>query len=296
MQVFHKEVEFVTAKIFNTTFLVSIIACTIFFGKRSTSQSSIENDRHSYMVRIQSGSFMMGSASGEKYERPVHSVHLSAFWIDQYEVTVRDFGKFVKETKYITDAEKSGWSVVFDTKKGEGTTVIGANWRQPEGPNSRAYPRHPVCQVSWNDAQAYALWRGKRLPTEAEWEYAARGRLQGKMYPWGDQLKPNGRYMANLGTHDDGYASRSPVGAFPSNGYRLFDIAGNVWEWTSSLYKSYPYKVDDGREDAADAGRRVVRGGSFDYGVGLVRCACRSHDSPGSRLDDLGFRVMSPGS
>jgi len=139
----------------------------------------------------------MGANDGMPYEAPVHEVTVKSFWIDEREVTVTEFSKFVSATGYKTDAEKFGWSGVFNMKTGEWEKVDGANWRHPDGTDSQPKPDEPVCQISWDDALAYAKWAGKRLPTEAEWEYAARGGLVGKTYAWGDELRPNGKLVAN---------------------------------------------------------------------------------------------------
>src|SRR5437764_4191584 len=191
------------------------------------------------MVFIKGGTFSMGTDDGMPDEAPVHQVALQSFWMDAHEVTVAEFAKFVAATNYETDAEKFGWSGVFNMKTGAWENVNGASWRHPDGPASQANSDEPVCQVSWHDAAAYARWAGKRLPTEAEWEYAARGGLTGKRYAWGDELRPGGKPVANWwqghfperNTGEDGYIGRAPVGQFAPNGYGLFDMAGNVWEW-----------------------------------------------------------------
>jgi formylglycine-generating enzyme required for sulfatase activity len=240
------------------------------------------------MARIEGGSFAMGTNGGFPYEGPVRDVTVKSFEIDVTEVTVARFAEFVKAASYKTEAEKFGWSGVFDRKAGEWKRVNGADWKHPEGPKSNAPPDEPVTQVSWNDAAAFAKWAGKRLPTEAEWEYAARGGLAAKAYPWGDDLRPGGKYLANWwqGTFpvknsgEDGFVGRAPVGRFPPNGYGLYDMAGNVWEWC---------------EDWFDRSERVMRGGSWlcseNYCRGY-RAAARGHSTPDTGLNNVGFRCV----
>ena len=174
------------------------------------------------MVRIKGGSFRMGRTTECRYEAPVHTVEVETFYIDEHEVTVAEFAKFVDATKYVTDAEKLGWSEVFDMVEREWKRVDGADLRHPEGADSTANSNEPVCQISWNDAIAYACWTGKRLPTEAEFEYAERGGLDQKEYAWGDELEPQGKYLANWwqgefpdkNTGEDGFVGRAPVLVF----------------------------------------------------------------------------------
>lgn len=202
------------------------------------------------MTLLPGGEFLMGAEAEMPYEAPVHKVMLKPFWIDQKEVTVADFERFISETKYVTEAENFGWSGVFDEKSSEWTRGDGANWRYPDGGKIPAPPNEPVTQVSWNDAVAYAKWAKKRLPTEAEWEYAARGGLVSKKFAWGDELLPNGNPVANWwqgyfpekNTAEDGFSKRAPVGSFAPNGYGLYDVTGNVWEWTSDWYDENYYK------------------------------------------------------
>lgn len=219
--------------------------------------------------------------------------------MDRHEVTVADFERMVQATGYVTEAEKWGWSGVFDTQKNEWTAVNGASWRYPKGKNHPpAKPNEPVIQVSWNDANAYARWAGKRLPTEAEWEYAARGGSQDKIYAWGNELQPSGTWMGNwwqgffpdTNTVADGFAELAPVGSFPPNAYGLYDIAGNVWEWTSDWFSNgYLSKSFSSKE-------KVIRGGSWlccdNYCAGY-RVAARQKTPIDSGLNNLGFRCVA---
>lgn len=257
------------------------------------------------MALIKGGAFQMGTNDGLAVEGPIHQVALKSFWIDRHEVTVAQFAEFVKATGYKTVSESEGWSGVFDTRAGEWKKADGADWQHPEGPQSTASLNEPVTQVSWNDAAAYAKWAGKRLPTEAEFEYAERGGFAGKKYAWGDALSPEGKYMANcwqgifparnLGL--DGFIGRAPVGAFPPNAYGLYDMTGNVWEWCADwfgedYYKKSPSANPPGPASGAD---HVIRGGSWlcseNYCTGY-RAAARNHTAPDTGLNNLGFRCV----
>jgi sulfatase modifying factor 1 len=255
------------------------------------------------MVLVKGGTFLMGTNDGMQYEAPAHETLVNSFWIDTTEVTVAEFGKFIKATGYRTDAEKFGWSGVFNLKTGEWENVKGANWRHPDGPKSEAATDEPVCQVSWSDAAAYAKWAGKRLPTEAEWEYAARGGLAEKEYAWGDELRPNGKPVANWwqghfpdnNTGEDGFTGRAPVRSFQPNGYGLYDVAGNVWEWCADWYADDYYRQSphDNPPGPASGTERVIKGGSFLCAENFCtnyRVAARSHATPDSGLNNLGFR------
>jgi sulfatase modifying factor 1 len=255
------------------------------------------------MILIKGGTFQMGSEDGMPYESPVHAVELNSFFLDDHEVTVAEFSEFVTATSYRTDAEKFGWSVVFDLKTHEWIKGDGADWRHPEGPGSTSAENEPVCQVSWNDASEYAKWAGKRLPTEAEFEFAARGGLDGKEYAWGNELKPDGKLLANWwqgnfpdrNTVEDGFLSRAPVRSFPPNGYGLYDITGNVWEWCSDRFDEIYYENSPkhGPKGPDKGDERVIRGGSFlcagNY-CANYRVAGRSHSTPDSGMNNLGFR------
>ncbi|MDQ3061533.1 MAG: formylglycine-generating enzyme family protein [Acidobacteriota bacterium] len=257
------------------------------------------------MVFIEGSAFTMGTNDGMAYEAPAHEVSLKSFWIDEAEVTVKDFEKFVEATNYVTEAERFGDSGVFDFENKNWTMRKNANWRQPEGANSKANGDEPVTQVSWNDANAYAKWAGKRLPTEAEWEFAARGDLKDKEYAWGDELRPDGKPVANWwqgefpakNMVEDGFAGRAPVKSFAPNGYGLHDVAGNVWEWTADWYDADYYKTSP-REDpqgATSGAERAMRGGSFLCAENFCtnyRVAGRSHSSPDTGLNNVGFRCV----
>ena len=255
------------------------------------------------MVFIKGGKFLMGSNGEMPDEAPVHEVTVKSFWIDRHEVTVTEFAKFVKATGYQTEAERFGWSGVFDAQAGEWKKVDNATWQHPDGPESSASPDEPVTQISWNDAAAYAKWAGKRLPTEAEWEYAARGGLAGNRYAWGNELRPNGRPVANWwqgvfperNTGEDGYIGRAPVGKFPPNGYGLYDVGGNVWEWCADWYDE-GYYAESPKNDprGPETGtERVMRGGSWmcsENYCSNYRVAGRSHATPDTGLNNVGFR------
>lgn len=257
------------------------------------------------MVLISSGDFEMGTKDGMPFESPVHKVKVNAFLIDEHEVTVAEFARFVEATGYKTEAEKFGWSGVFDMKTGEWERSAGADWRHPDGPASVARSDEPVCQISWNDANAYAGWAGKRLPTEAEWEYAARGGLAGKKYAWGDDLRPNGTPVANWwqgtfpsqNTGEDGFIKRSPVKSFAPNGFGLYDVAGNVWEWCADRYDDeyYARSPEDNPKGPEAGPEHVIRGGSWMCAENFCtnyRVAARSHATPDTGLNNLGFRCV----
>ena len=222
------------------------------------------------MRHIDGGTFAMGSDEFYPEERPVHRVTLDGFWIDEHPVTAADFRRFVRETGYVTLAERPlspdeypdadpdllvPGSLVF--RKTDGPVglndvrnwweyVPGAYWKKPSGAGStiNGRDRHPVVQVAYEDAEAYATWVGKALPTEAEWEYAARGGLDGARFAWGDEEVVDGKRLANTwqgdfpwhNTREDGFEGTSPVKSFPPNGYGLYDMCGNVWEWTSDFF------------------------------------------------------------
>jgi eukaryotic-like serine/threonine-protein kinase len=259
------------------------------------------------MVFVPAGEFTMGSDDGLENEQPVHTVTLTGFWIDQTEVTNALFSEFVEETQYQTDAEKAECSYVVDLATDTWNCVPSAVWNHPGGQSSdlSGLEMHPVVQVSWNDATSYCGWAGRRLPTEAEWEKAARGE-DGRIYPWGDE--PITSSLINFAdiaygtgwavkTVDDGYTFTSPVGSFPDgkSPYGAYDMGGNVWEWVSSLFEPYPYNVDDGREEPGSEGVRGLRGGSWDDVAYNVRTTIRFRGKPTFTVSYTGFRcAVSP--
>jgi sulfatase modifying factor 1 len=277
-------------------------------------------------VRIPGGSSEIGDAFNEGYatdgEVPVHDVALPDFHMDAVTVTNAAFATFSKATGYVTDAEDLGISAVFhlafsgDRRHLVGSAtgtpwwlvVSGANWRAPEGPGSDVSKRssHPVVHVSWNDAQAYCAWAGKRLPTEAEWEYAARGGLTRRRFAWGDDLTPRGRWMCNIwqgrfptiNTLDDGHLTTAPVKSYRPNGYGLWNTAGNVWEWCSDWFDSdYYASAPTGSPSGPETGQnRVMRGGSYlchDSYCNRYRVAARSSNTPDSAAANIGFRCAN---
>jgi sulfatase modifying factor 1 len=246
-------------------------------------------------VTVPAGEFLMGSRKwidqqAMEDEMPQHWVYVAAFRISRTPVTVAQFQAFVEATGYVTTAENEGANYVWGGIYWQ--FIQGADWRHPRGPESSiaAKMQHPVTCVSWEDAQAFCRWAGVRLPTEAEWEKAARG-TDGRIWPWGN-IWDAGR----CNTWEGGPQDTTPVGAYPGGAspYGVLDMAGNVWEWTSSLYKPYPYEAHDGREDPTAEGGRVVRGGSWNCNQDVARCAIRYWNLPRDSLDYLGFRVVSP--
>ncbi len=269
------------------------------------------------------GRFAMGDSFGEGYatdgETPVHDVDLDAFRMDATTVTNAQFAAFVKDTGHVTGAEEFGVSAVFHLafagdrrdvlNRAAGTpwwlAVRGASWRAPEGPGTDVSRRqnHPVVHVSWYDAEAYAAWAGKRLPSEAQWEYAARGGLDRARFAWGDELTPRGRWVCNIWqgtfpTHnsgDDGFLTTAPVSSYSPNGYGLSCTAGNVWEWCADwfdagYYEQSPHHDPRGPESGE---QRVMRGGSYlchDSYCHRYRVAARSSNTPESTAGNIGFR------
>jgi formylglycine-generating enzyme len=288
------------------------------------------------MVRVPGGSFVMGSDKFYREERPARRALVEEFWMDSHPVTNAMFGEFAAATGYLTLAERTPdrasypaadpellvpGSLVF-SKPAQPVSlrdyrawwayVPGASWRHPEGPESSlaGRERHPVVHVSHEDARAYADWAGKSLPTEAEWEFAARGGLDGASYPWGDEFAPEGQLLANIwlgrfpweNLKEQGSQGTSPVQAFPANGFGLYDVVGNVWEWTASPFgdeapaAGSPCCVSAG--EAASSSRWVVKGGSHLCAPNFClryRPAARQGQTSDTSTGHIGFRCIVRG-
>ena len=338
-----------SALIIGGLFFVFIVNAMFWVGKKAL---EIRRDRDATllassgaagdMVLIPAGKFTMGSNDGQTDEKPLHDVKVDAFWMDKTEVTNAQFARFVQETGYVTLAERP-----IDPKQFPGVPpeqlkpgaitftppprvetlddhmqwwsyTPGANWRHPEGPKSHIDGREkfPVVQVCWEDAVAYAKWAGKRLPTEAEWEYAARGGLVHNPFIWGREKVPGGKWMANIwqgsfpneNTGEDGFKAVAPVGSYTPNGYGLHDMAGNVWEWCAdwylpNYYEKSPRTNPPGPDTSFDPNepgvmKRVTRGGSFmcsDMYCRGYRPSARMKTSPDTALAHTGFRCVKSG-
>ncbi|GAA4917300.1 formylglycine-generating enzyme family protein [Streptomonospora salina] len=274
------------------------------------------------MVFLDGAEFLMGSEDDRAYpddgEGPVRTVELSPFWISPTAVTNTQFAAFVDATGYRTEAERFGWSFVFGgllpddfppTRGVVGTPwwrqVEGASWRHPFGPQSGTdgIADHPAVHVSWNDAQAYCDWAGLRLPTEAEWEYAARGGIRGCAFPWGDELEPAGEHRMNVwqgafpreNTRADGWYGTCPVDTFPANGFGMYNMTGNVWEWCRDRFDPGTAATDTRRDPSgpAEGARRSARGGSYlchESYCRRYRVSGRQGIAPDSSIGNTGFR------
>jgi formylglycine-generating enzyme required for sulfatase activity len=341
-----------------TSWIIATLALLALAGTLGYALNEAKKTPPKGMVWIPGGDFLMGcEISGESFcslegsnltgdAQPIHKVHVDGFWMDQTEVTNAQFEQFVKATGYVTVAERKpsaedfpgvapeelvAGSAVFTSTAGKvplsnllqwWTYVPGADWRHPSGPDSSLTGKetHPVVQIAYEDAEAYAKWAGKRLPSEAEWEFAARGGLAQKFFAWGDEFKPEGKWMANTYQGDfpvadraeDGFAGTAPVGQFPPNGYGLLDMSGNVWEWCSDWYQpdyyqelaqtgtvannpKGPVASFDPAEPAAK--KRVHRGGSFlctDQYCTRYMVGTRGKGEISSAANHLGFRCVQP--
>lgn len=287
------------------------------------------------MVWIKPGGFTMGSIDGDEDEKPIHDVKIKGFFIDRTEVTNEEFARFVTATNYVTVAEKPGPSgqpagsfgfappasvTDFKNELQWWKFVPGASWKHPVGPDSNIVGRekYPVMHVAWADADAYARWAGKRLPTEAEWEYAARGGVDRLRYPWGNELLREGRWAMNAwqgrfplqDNGVDGFRSLAPVASFPANGYGLYDMSGNVAEWCADWYLPDYYKQTSKGKSSRDnppgpaqsydpaepaVWKRVIRGGSWlscEETGGAYRNSARGKLAPDVPLPTVGFRCV----
>lgn len=326
------------------TFLLSFFVPLSFAAHSHAQPASSSLPQPSGMVLISEANFEMGCKDcGLQDALPLHSVRLSSFWMDATPVTNAAFRNFVRQTGYKTIAERPllakdypgvpedqlvPGSAVFSPPAqvtsltnalAWWTYVHGASWSQPEGPRSDIRKRedHPAVHIAYADAEAYCQWAGKRLPTEAEYEYAARGGLQGKRYTWGDDLKAGKRWAANIwqgkfpteNTVEDGFKGTSPVRAFPANGYGLYDMAGNVWQWTADWYRGDTYAQDEAKgtvhnprgpatsHDPGEPGvpKRVQRGGSFlcsDQYCTRYLVGSRGKGAIDSAGSNIGFRCV----
>ncbi len=291
-------------------------------GRQRIRSGSIEE-----MVRLDGGSFLMGTDFADGFpvdgEGPIRRVTLDAVYVDRYPVTNANFAEFTSKTGYRTEAERFGWSFVFrghipieqrsalieDTVLGAEWwgKVSRADWRHPEGPDSTLENRlhQPVVHVSWNDAHEFASWAGKRLPTEAEWEFASRGGLEQKLFPWGDDLTPNGNHLCNVwqgdfpevDTAEDGFSAPAPVDAFPPNAYGLYSVTGNTWEWCLDWFHATFHAVGTRLNPAGPerGGSKVMKGGSYlchrSY-CNRYRVAARTSNTPDSSTTNIGFRCV----
>jgi sulfatase modifying factor 1 len=333
----------------------SVMAATVAFQPTVPNSKPVAHPGPAGMLWIPGGEFSMGAAEmagmnnvgmeATTDSRPVHRVYVDGFYMDKTDVTNAQFTKFVKATAYVTVAEHKpraedfpgappenlvAGSVVFTHPEGPvplndhlqwWSYVNGADWRHPTGPDSSIKGRdnYPAVQIAYEDAQAYAKWAGKRLPTEAEWEFAARGGLTGRPFVWGDDFRPGGKWMANThqghfpdsDTGEDGVAGLTSVAHYPANGYGLYDMAGNVWQWTSDWYRPDYYKTlassggvarnPQGPEasfDPAEPGQlmRVHRGGSFlctDQYCSRYMVGTRGKGEVSTGTNHLGFRCVS---
>jgi formylglycine-generating enzyme required for sulfatase activity len=276
------------------------------------------------MVEIPAGAYRLGSDADEGEpsdgEAPSRIVQLHRFRMARTAVSNRDFARFINQTGYVSLAEETGLSFVFagllpdDFPPTRGVVdapwwreVEGACWYQPEGPGSSIDTRadHPVVHVSWHDAMAYCRWAGARLPTDAEWECAARGGLHQNRFAWGDDLTPNGQHRCNiwqgrfpmLNSTDDGYYGTAPVDAFEPNGYGLFNVCGNVWEWCADWFDNHFSGADlNNPRGPVQGHRRVIRGGSFlchESYCNRYRVAARSSNTPDATTSHTGFRCAA---
>ncbi|WP_321279585.1 formylglycine-generating enzyme family protein [Marinifilum fragile] len=291
----------------------------------------INNANFDDMICIPKGEFLMGTdyekAYPEDAEGPIRSVAVDSFYIDKHAVSNLKFSDFINATGYITDAEKFGWSFVFHLLLPQNEArhlmqigrsvaglewwlqVEGACWKTPEGPSSNFFGKenHPVTHISYNDAYAYSKWAGKRLPTEAEWEYAARGGLEQNLFPWGNELTPNGVHQCNIwqgnfpnsNSLNDGFLGTAPVNQYEPNNFGLYNMCGNIWEWCQDWWTDDPNQKGGNYNpqgpDLDPMNRKLMKGGSFlchDSYCNRYRVAARTSNTIDSSTSNLGFRCV----
>ena len=295
--------------------------------RMAVSRLTVRAGSTSEMIKLDGGPFWMGTENPEGFpadgEGPVRRVTVDPFFMDRYAVTNEQFTEFTKATSYKTDSERFGWSFVFhghipkdlypnvveDTALGIEwwCKVPGADWQHPEGPHSSIDARrhYPVTHVSWADCTAFAKWAGKRLPTEAEWEYASRGGLEQKIYPWGDELTPGGKHLCNIwqgefpmgDSGDDGFTAPGPVNSYEPNGFGLYTITGNAWEWCNDwFHPAWHVTATKYNPVGPPTGtRRVMKGGSYlchkSY-CNRYRVGARTSNTPDSATTNISFRCV----
>lgn len=248
--------------------------------------SFIPSPKHKGMVLIPAGTFLMGNNEGSDFEKPVHEVYLADYWMDETLVTNQQFIEFIEETGYTTDAEctGAGWGY----KDDQFSLVEGLSWKSYALPHRKD---HPVVLVSWNDAVAFAQWAGKQLPTEAQWEKAARGGLVGKFYPWGDA--PPNRTQCNFSRPPGEMPGTVSVKDFTANGYGLYTMVGNVWQWCADWFGSYCYNGNDTPDVPNSGSHRVRRGGAWNVIQPFrLRCSNRGAMEANSAVPNVGFRCV----
>ena len=295
--------------------------------RMAVSRQTVRAGSTSEMIRLDGGPFWMGTENPEGFpadgEGPVRRVTVDSFFMDRYAVTNENFTEFTKATGYKTDSERFGWSCVFqghiskdlypnvveDTARGIEwwCKVPGSDWQHPEGPHSSIGTRrhYPVTHVSWADCTAFAKWAGKRLPTEAEWEYSSRGGLEQKIYPWGDELTPGGKHLCNIwqgefpmaDSGDDGFTAPGPVNSYEPNGYGLYTITGNAWEWINDWFHPAWHVTATKKNPVGPptGARRVMKGGSYlchkSY-CNRYRVGARTSNTPDSATTNISFRCV----